>query len=208
MKDRLRRAGARFLVFLLLAAGSLGETSSAHVLPGQKGRPQSWREEKGIAAPDFRLTDQDGRRVSLSDLRGKVVLVTFIYTSCADLCPLITAKVAVLERRFRDRGRIHFVSVTTDPEVDTPAALRAYGKRFGADFSRWSFLTGTEGAVKEVWKAYGVNVIRLGRGNVEHNYLTALIDASGVWRAAYHGESWETADVGEEIDRLAGTPRR
>ena len=82
-------------------------------------------------APQFALMAESGERVTLTDLRGKVLAVTFIYATCTDTCPLLTAKMAALQRRLgRDFGRkCAFVSITVEPEVDTPAVLRAYAKR-------------------------------------------------------------------------------
>src|SRR5437867_10049200 len=88
-------------------------------------------------APAFTLLAQDERRLSLADLRGKVVVLTFIYTTCADTCPLLTAKLAGLQGRLgADFGaRVVFASVTIDPERDTPAVLKAYGIAHGARFN-------------------------------------------------------------------------
>src|SRR5512138_1686645 len=87
-------------------------------------------------APTFRLTAQDERRLSLTDLRGKVVVLTFIYTTCADTCPLLTAKMVGLQGRLgADFGaRVFFASITVDPERDTPAVLKTYGTAHGARF--------------------------------------------------------------------------
>jgi protein SCO1/2 len=80
------------------------------------------------AAPDFALTNQDGERVSLADSSGTVRAVTFIYATCKDTCPLLTAKMALMQRKLgADFGkRVRFVSITVEPEVDTPAVLKAY----------------------------------------------------------------------------------
>jgi len=85
-------------------------------------------------APEFTLTNQDGQRASLSALRGRVVALTFIYTTCVDTCPLLTAKMASLQERLgRDFGpRVQFLSVTVDPARDTPAVLKRYAEQHGA----------------------------------------------------------------------------
>ena len=103
-------------------------------------------------APEFALTTQSGERLSLTDLRGKVLAVTFIYASCKDTCPILTAKMATLQQRLGDDfgPRVHFVSVTVEPEVDTPAVLQAYAERFGAVLAGWSFLTGADEEVNDV----------------------------------------------------------
>jgi protein SCO1/2 len=96
-------------------------------------------------APEVSLTTQDGKRLSLKALRGKVVAVTFIYTSCADTCPLLTAKLAGLQARLgTDFGaKVFFVAITVDPERDTPQVLKRYAQAHGATLAGWAFLTGT-----------------------------------------------------------------
>ena len=87
------------------------------------------------AAPNFALTSQDGAEVTLAALRGKVVAVTFIYTSCPDVCPMLTDKLArVQDELGSDFGtKVAFVSITTDPELDTPGVLKEYAAAFDAD---------------------------------------------------------------------------
>ncbi|MCZ7677247.1 MAG: SCO family protein [Sandaracinaceae bacterium] len=88
---------------------------------------------------EFALVDQDGEDVTNADLRGKVWIVDFVFTSCPDVCPVLTTQMANLHRRI-DAGDVRFVSVSVDPAEDTPERLREYAARFGADTSRWSFL--------------------------------------------------------------------
>ena len=114
------------------------------------------------AAPDFALTSQDGAEVTLESLRGKVVAVTFIYTWCPDICPMLTDKMArVQDELGPDFGtKVAFVSITVDPERDTPAVLKEYAEAFDANLAGWSFLTGAPAAVLEVAHRYGVAVAR------------------------------------------------
>src|SRR5262249_42972404 len=95
-------------------------------------------------APAFDLIDQSGRPVALADLAGNVLAVTFIYTTCRDTCPILTAKMASLQKPLgADFGkRVRFVSITVEPEVDTPAVLNAYAVAHSANLKGWSFLTG------------------------------------------------------------------
>src|SRR6186713_2133455 len=78
------------------------------------------------AAPDFMLTNQDGRRVSLADSKGTVRAVTFIYATCKDTCPMLTAKMALMQQKLgADFGkRVRFVSITVEPQIDTPVVLK------------------------------------------------------------------------------------
>lgn len=99
-------------------------------------------------APAFTLTDQLGRPVRADELRGAVVVVNFIYTSCHDTCPLLSVRMQALQERLRQEGllgkRVQLLSVTVDPAHDTPAVLRPYAERHGADPAVWRFLTGPE----------------------------------------------------------------
>ncbi|MGH6913051.1 MAG: SCO family protein, partial [Geminicoccales bacterium] len=126
------------------------------------------------AAPDFALTSQDGAEVTLGALRGKVVAVTFIYAACPDVCPLLTDKMArVQDDLGADFGtKVAFLSITVDPENDTPEVLKAYAEAFDANLAGWSFLTGTPAAVREVAHHYGVAVLRGPDGQVDHTLLT------------------------------------
>ena len=110
------------------------------------------------AAPVFSLTTADGGRLALADLRGKVVAVTFIYATCTDTCPLLTAKLAGLGQRMgKDFGaKVAFVAITVDPERDTPDVLRSYAQAHGASGAGWAFLTGTPAEIKDVAQRYGV----------------------------------------------------
>ncbi len=200
---RLRTAGALAGTCLLLfgARGALG-----HWVPDQKGAPSAWREAVGRPAPEFTLIDQEGRPFSLSGQRGRAVLLTFLFTSCTDLCPLVTTQMAAVARRLGPNAPLRLVVITTDPEVDGVEVLRAYGRRFGADPERWSFLTGSPRALERVWHAYGVSVTPVARGLVEHNYVLALVDAGGIWRATYHGEGWDVGQVAEDLLRILPAP--
>jgi len=109
-------------------------------------------------APDFTLTDQDGRAFRMGDTRGKVVVMTFIYTHCTDLCPFVTLKVRSARGLLgADAGKAVFVAVTTDPQRDTQEVDAAYTQAAGLA-GAWHFLTGPVSAVKGVWFDYGVGV--------------------------------------------------
>ena len=112
--------------------------------------------------PQVVLMDQAGQPLALQDLRGKVVLLTFIYSACADVCPLITAAMTGVQQHLtaRERFDVFFLSVTLEPEVDTPAVLQAYAEHHGADLTSWAFLTGSPTAVQAVWQAFGLTVKR------------------------------------------------
>ena len=155
-------------------------------------------------APEFSLTTQAGARLSLRDLRGKVVAVTFIYASCADTCPLLTAKLAGLQRRLgADFGaRVFFASVTVDPEHDTPEVLERYAAAYGAKPAGWAFLTGTPAQIRDVERRYGVFAQKNAGGDVDHTFLTSLIDGNGVLRVQYLGVRFNPDEMLADIKSL------
>jgi len=115
---------------------------------------QSVLETLGVygEVPDFSLTERSGRRVTLADLRGKVWIANFIYTQCTETCPLQSAVVARLQTEFGQEEDLRLVSITVDPERDTPAVLSRYAERYAADPVRWLFLTGDKGAIYRLAK--------------------------------------------------------
>jgi protein SCO1/2 len=152
-------------------------------------------------APDFSLTSQDGAPVSLGDFRGKVLAVTFIFTSCADTCPLLTAKMAQVQNALgADFGtRISFISITVDPERDTPSVLKDYAQTFGANLEGWSFLTGASAAIDDVVERYGVFTSRAAAGDVDHTFLTSLIDRDGNIRVQYLGVRFDPEEFRRDL---------
>ena len=171
----------------------------AHETGSQQKTPKA--AESNVKAPEFALIDQDGKRFLSTSLRGKIVVLDFIYTTCTDVCPLFTANFARLQRRLNPEHKsdVIFVSITTDPEIDSPKVLKAYAQRHGADFGNWVFLTGTETQLKEAWKSFGIRVIHKGRGLVQHDSVTTLIDRQGTRRFNHFGEKWRLEDVERDL---------
>jgi len=99
------------------------------------------------AVPDFSLTERSGRTVTLADLRDKVWVADFIYTTCTDTCPLQTARLVKLQNEFTQEPDFRLVSISVDPAHDTVAVLRQYADRFAADRERWLFLTGSQSTI-------------------------------------------------------------
>ena len=92
--------------------------------------------------PDFSLTERSGKRVALRDLRGKVWVADFIYTTCKDTCPLESAEMSKLQEEWSDKPDLKLVSFSVDPDHDTPQVLSSYAQNFKADANQWLFLTG------------------------------------------------------------------
>jgi len=152
-------------------------------------------------APDFMLTSQDGAQVTLTDFRGKVVAVTFIYTSCTSTCPVLTPMMSFVQDQLgRDFGRnIVFVSITVDPERDTPLVLKEYATSFGANLSGWSFLTGSPAAIRDVTRRYGVVASKNINGEVDHTFLTSIVDQRGVLRVQYAGVRFDPGEFKRDL---------
>lgn len=155
-------------------------------------------------APEFTLTTQDGQRLSLSDLRGKVLVVTFIFASCTDACPLLTAKMASIQDSLgTDFGpKVFFVSITVDPERDTPDVLQRYALAHGAKLAGWAFLTGTPEEIRDVARRYGVYAKKQARGDVEHTFLTSLVDQHGSLRVQYMGVRFDPEEMWRDLRSL------
>ena len=140
-------------------------------------------------APAIALVSQDGRETTLRAFRGKVVAVTFIYTHCPDICPMLTAQMARIQDSLADKfGKdVAFLSITTDPLRDTPEVLREYAETFGANLSGWTFLTGDPAKIDDIVRQYGVFAAKKANGQVDHTLLTTLIDRRGMMRVQYIG---------------------
>lgn len=95
------------------------------------------------SVPEFSLRNQAGQRFESSQLADRIWVANFVFTRCPTICPMLTKQMARLQERTRHLPGIHLVSFTMDPEHDTPAVLASYGRKHGADFARWSFLTGS-----------------------------------------------------------------
>ena len=153
-------------------------------------------------APMFALLDAEGRRVGLDDLRGKVVVLNFIYASCTDVCPLhseLLAEVQSLVNRTPMKDLVQFISVTTDPEKDTPEVLRAYGAIHGLDPANWAFLTRdpaqSEDITRRLAEAYGHKFMPTDGGQQVHGVVTHVIDREGQWRGNFHGLGFQPTNL-------------
>jgi protein SCO1/2 len=155
----------------------------------------------GDAIPDFVLTDQTGTRLRFSDLRGEPVAVTFLYTRCpvATACPMTTAKFSKLEAMLAQKNFGKLLTVTVDPEHDTPSVLADYAKKAGVDAKRWKFLTGSPAAVARVASSFGV-VYYPERGQMIHSQAVAVVDPKGRLATIYYGETWEPEHILRDLE--------
>ena len=167
----------------------------------------------GEEAPDFSLVNQDGRRVSLADFRGRALALTFIYTRCPlpDYCPLMSENFAAVNRELAKDpalgSRARLLSVTVDPEYDTPKVLRSYGAahtgEFDAErFERWQFATGDPGEVRRLAEHFGLSYARDG-GQIVHSLRTAVVGADGRLFKLYRGNEWKPDELLADLRALA-----
>ncbi|WP_435011034.1 copper-binding protein [Tundrisphaera lichenicola] len=154
----------------------------------------------GDPVPDFTMTTQEGGTLKLSDLKGKVVVLTFIYTRCPlpDFCPAMDAKFADLARRIavapaRAEG-VRLLSVSFDPEHDTPAVLAEHAKRRGAEPPLWTFAVASHEQLAKVADPLGLTVAP-GAREISHNLRTAVIGPDGRLARLESGQGWSTADL-------------
>lgn len=167
----------------------------------------------GEPVPDFAMTTQDGTPLRLSDLRGKVIVLTFIYTRCPqpEFCPAMDAKFAELARRISAvpgrADRVRLLSVSFDPEHDTPGVLAAHAARRGAKPPLWTFAVASREELGKVADAVGLTYIA-GTREIDHNLRAALIGPDGRLERLEIGPGWAPTDLIKSIYPLATTPRQ
>jgi len=163
----------------------------------------------GQPVPDFTLTDQTGRRISLSQFKGKVVAAAFVYTSCPlpNYCFRLSNNLGQLQKRFAGRlGRdLILLSITIDPDRDTPAVLAKYAATWKADSASWHFLTGPEADVRAVSHRFGVNFWP-SEGALTHSLHTIVIDRQGRLAANLEGNEFTARQLGDLVAAQMKTP--
>jgi protein SCO1 len=159
-------------------------------------------------APQTRLVDSAGRPFDLFKLRGKVVLVSFVYTTCNGTCPATTEALVRIQRRLQEakiwKNSVEFVSITLDPKRDSPEVLNRYAQLFRADPAAWHFLTGDPTEVGAVIKAWGMWVKRDPTGALDHPSRIFLLDRQGREREIYNLGFLEAESVLGDVRELLG----
>lgn len=203
MKGRSFRKIAFMAASLAFSLGT-GSQAASHD-PPSIGKAAERRQLR-LAIGDFSLTDQTGAPFGFHNLQGRVVVLAFMYTTCPDVCPLLTANMRVVQQNLEpsERAAVFLLSITTDPEIDSPKVLKSYGARHKVDFSNWSFLTGDQNSLERVWKMFGVKVERKARGLVDHTTLTAVVDQKSTMRLAYSGAAPNPKKVLDDVRDLLG----
>jgi protein SCO1/2 len=171
-------------------------------------RGRSAYREVGENLPDFALYTQTGEVAQAARWRGKQILLNFIYSRCPipTMCPLATSKMMEAQQKAREAGvaNLELVSITLDPEYDTPGVLRDYAEARGIDTSNFTFLTGPEGAIRDLLRQFGVlSELDGPKGSplIRHTLTTLLIDETGriAWRA--DGSNWSPTEFVAKMKR-------
>lgn len=161
--------------------------------------------EPGDRAPDTVLTDQEGRPMKLSDWRGQAVGITFIYTRCPlpQFCPMLDRRFADVQRIVASdpvlSARVRLLSVSFDPDADTPAMLKAHAAKLDANPQVWRFATASRSDVDRFAAEFGVNVVREADRTITHNMKTAVIGPDGKVAAMHDGAEWTSGALVDEL---------
>lgn len=158
-------------------------------------------------APGFALTAQDGKPLKSADLKGKVLLVSFVFTTCSGSCPATTSRLVQVQQELARQGqlkdgRVHLLSITLDPARDTPDKLRDYLKLYDADPASWTALTGSAEEVAQTIKDWGMWAKPAANGQLDHPSRIFLVDPQGRVREIYHLGFLKPSWVAEDIQLL------
>ncbi len=156
--------------------------------PGEEARattvlPKLW------VLPEFSLTERSGKTLTLNDLKGKVWVADFFYTSCPGPCPMLSSRFSDVQKALGDTKGVRLVSISTDPEKDTTEILNEYAKRFGAG-EDWYFVTGDKAEIYKLGnKGFKLSVTEDPTASepITHSTRLALVDQNGVVRGFYDG---------------------
>jgi len=170
---------------------------------------------KGDAVPDFKLRNQDGRTIHLSQFRGQELLITFIYTRCPlpNFCPLVTRNFAAIDNQINAdqalRGKMHLLCVSFDPEHDTPERLKAYGEQYissdaKSEFAHWDFAVPEKPVLTEMAKYFNVGMSDASDGTITHTLSTTLIGRDGKVLKFYPGNEWTPQQVVADVKQSLG----
>ena len=151
--------------------------------------------------PQFEFTNSDGNTVTLDNLKGKVWVADFIFTTCTMACPMMTGNMNIVHKKFKKNDNVRLVSISVYPEYDTPEVLKNYASQYDADTEKWLFLTGKEDAVKDIIR----DGFKIGdyEDIIFHSEKFALVDKKGIIRAYYNGmKSEDMKQLKKDIDVL------
>jgi protein SCO1/2 len=203
----------RFQLRVGETASTVGDFKvSGHEAPAVAAKPTTatrGRLREGDAVPQFSFIDQDSRPFASAEFRGRLTVLTFIFTRCPvpEYCPAMALRFAQLQKAIASdpklAANVRLLSITLDPEFDRPDILKAYGQAVGADPTIWRFATGGKDEVAALVKSFAVFTERNG-ATLDHTLCTALIGGDGRVVEIWRGNGWRAADVLTTITRVAG----
>ena len=183
-----------FTAMLVAGCGGGGQAAEAETAPKTKFQGHAVT----TPAPDFTLRDARGQEVSLSSQRGRLVRITFLYTNCPDVCPLIAENLnRALRQLGPERSEVRVLAVSVDPKGDTAKAVRAYEKLHHL-VPEFRYLIGSRKELEAVWAEYKVTAVASDPELVDHVAYTLLVDRSGKGRVLY-GSSVRSAQVAHDV---------
>ncbi len=204
----------RILRFGVIALGAVALALIVTRIKQMKDAPNSGAADMTLAdfgpAPEFSLTERSGKTVTLADMKGKPWIADFIFTRCGGPCPLLSLRMSELQRDYLKKSELSFVSFTVDPEYDTPAVLKEYAPRYGADENRWLFLTGESlNVFRAIRDGFHLAVEKNTDPNqkpgeqVNHSLSFVLVDKNARMRGYYTGNDLESLKrLRRDIDSL------
>jgi len=203
VQGRLVVAGMRSWLEDVVVTRETADQSNISTAEGLEPKP-------GDEVPDFALVIQNGKRVNFRQYRGRAVLLTFIYTRCPlpDYCPLMTDHFQDIAKALESdpalSGKTQLLSISVDPEYDTPKVLSEYAATHQADTRHWDFASGSKEEVKRMATFFGMRYWRDG-DQVIHSLRTAIVGPDGKLVKLYRGNEWKPDELATELRKLAGS---
>lgn len=168
----------------------------------------------GDRVPEFKLLDQDGKQIRIADFKGKVLLITFIYTRCplSDFCPRMSRNFAEIDHALSAdaalKAKTHLLSISFDPVYDTPAVLRSYGGAYtglytNEKFAHWTFAAPSKSDLPAMTSFFDVGVMPGDKGTLTHSLSTVVVGADGKVLAWYPTNDWKPSELIDLVKKAA-----
>lgn len=166
--------------------------------------------EEGDELPAFQLVNQDGDTLRAPDYDGEALLITFIYTRCPipDFCPRMSEHFATLQPYLKEAygDRVQLLSISFDPEHDTPEVLAEYARDYTQDTDQWNFATGTPEEIEKITSRFGVSYEDKNAEEIIHNLSTVLVGPEGRIERIWRGNDWTPDDVMQALEEVLDEP--
>jgi protein SCO1/2 len=192
------------------------ESEAAPLVIGDTNKGVTFSKPRGVEplsigdpVPDYPFVDEQGKTIHLSNFKGQALGITFIFTRCPfpTFCPRMTSnfqKVAADLAKAGGPTNWHLLSISFDPEYDTPERLREHAKKFNPEPAKWNFVTSEKSEIQALTEQLGL-IFMSKNGTIEHNLRTAIIDAQGKLREIYIGNEWTVDEFVAEMKKAAET---